>query len=51
MVGILIVALLNIAFGIWVARLIAKDPANLRKFRERPSQPPKPENTDEPPTS
>lgn len=45
MVGIIIVALLNVAFGVWVARLIAKDPANLRKFRERPKNP------DEPPTT
>jgi hypothetical protein len=48
MTGIIIVALLNVAFGVWVARLIAKDPANLRKFRERPKPPTDP---DEPPAS
>lgn len=44
MIGIIIVALLNLAFGVWVARLIAKDPANLRKFREK-------KDTSEPPES
>jgi hypothetical protein len=33
MVPVLIVVALNIAFGLWVVRLIAKDPANLRKRR------------------
>lgn len=37
MIGIAIVALLNLAFGVWVARLLAKDPANL--FKRRPSAP------------
>ena len=36
MIGIAIVALLNIAFFLWVARLVAKDPANLRKRRKLP---------------
>jgi hypothetical protein len=44
MIGILVVVLLNLAFGVWVARLIAKDPANLRKFNKRkdPNEPPQP---------
>lgn len=50
MIGILVIALLNLAFGAWVLRLIAKDPANLRKRR---NQPPPESNTDnpEPPNS
>jgi len=38
MTGIAIVLLLNLAFGVWVARLIAKDPANLRKRRKPPEE-------------
>jgi hypothetical protein len=38
MTGIIIVLLLNLAFGVWVARLIAKDPANLRKRRKPPEE-------------
>jgi hypothetical protein len=40
MVPVLIVVALNIAFALWVARLIAKDPANLRKRRQPPPNPP-----------
>jgi hypothetical protein len=39
MIGIAIVLLLNLAFGVWVVRLIAKDPANLRKRRGKPVDP------------
>ncbi|MBB6227728.1 hypothetical protein FHS79_001907 [Polymorphobacter multimanifer] len=39
MIGIAIVLLLNLAFGAWVVRLIVKDPANLRKRRDKPVDP------------
>jgi hypothetical protein len=35
MIGVAIVGLLNLAFGIWVARLISKDPANVWKKRHK----------------
>jgi hypothetical protein len=35
MVGAAVVAILNIAFGLWVARLISKDPANVFKKRDK----------------
>jgi len=43
MIGIAMVLALNLASGIWVVRLIDKDPANLRK--RRPPAPEKPPET------